>query len=90
MPKRYVPGRGPREAKIAIVGEQPGRTEVMHGRPFIGPAGEELDKCLHTAGIIRSECYITNVVKDLDNPLKYYIDIPSYSTSKVNLYLQGQ
>ena len=90
MPKRYVPGRGPREAKIAIVGEQPGKTEVMHGRPFIGPAGEELDKCLHTAGIIRSECYITNVVKDLDNPLKYYIDIPSYSTSKVKLSLQGQ
>ena len=90
MPKRYVPGRGPREARIAIVGEQPGKTEVLHGRPFIGPAGEELDKCLHTAGIIRGECYITNVIKDLDNPLKHYIDIAASPASRAKLHPEGQ
>jgi len=89
MPKRYVPGKGPREAKIAIVGEQPGKQELIHCIPFIGPAGEELDKCLHTAGIVRSECYITNVVKDLDNPLKHYIDIPSSSSARVKVSLEG-
>jgi len=90
MPKRYVPGKGPREANIAIIGEQPGKTEIMTGRPFTGSAGEELDKCLRAAGITRSECYITNVVKDLDAPLKHYIDVPSYSTSKVKVYPEGQ
>lgn len=92
MPRRYVPGRGPEEAKIAIVGEQPGKEEIASNppRPFIGPAGRELDECLRTAGIVRSECYITNVVKDLDAPLKHYIDIPSSSTAKVKVSLAGQ
>lgn len=90
MARRYVPGVGPREANIAIVGEQPGKTEVIHGRPFVGPAGKELDECLRTAGIVRSECYITNVIKDLDRPLKYYIDIPSSSSGRVKISMAGQ
>jgi DNA polymerase len=46
-----------------FVGEQPGDREDRQGRPFVGPAGHELDKGLEAAGIPRDEVYITNVVK---------------------------
>jgi len=60
------------------VGEQPGKSEILHRplpMPFVGPAGREKDKCLTAAGIPRSSCYMTNVIKDLDAPLKTYIDL---------------
>jgi DNA polymerase len=46
-----------------FVGEQPGDREDREGRPFVGPAGGLLDKCLAEAGIDRNEVYVTNVVK---------------------------
>ena len=46
-----------------LVGEQPGDREDRAGKPFVGPAGRELDKALQTAGIDRGEAYVTNVVK---------------------------
>jgi DNA polymerase len=46
-----------------FVGEQPGDKEDRAGRPFVGPAGRELDKALEAVGIARDEVYITNVVK---------------------------
>jgi uracil-DNA glycosylase len=58
-----VPGIGPRDAKIILVGEAPGAEEARQGKPFVGPAGTVLEQCLHAAGLTRSECYITNVVK---------------------------
>ncbi len=60
---RRVPGVGPPNAKIAIVGEAPGAYEDRELRPFVGPAGGVLEQCLHAAGLIRSEVYLTNVVK---------------------------
>jgi len=60
---KRVPSEGSPSAKIAIVGEAPGSTEVNVGRPFVGPAGGVLDECLHAANIIRDECYITNLFK---------------------------
>lgn len=62
-PTRTVPGVGPRDAKIVIVGEAPGSYEAAQLKPFVGPAGGVLEQCLHAAGLIRSECYLTNVVK---------------------------
>lgn len=59
-------------ATYALVGEQPGRTEIRLGKPFCGPAGKVLNDCLATVGIARSECYLTNVIKDLDRPLNHY------------------
>jgi uracil-DNA glycosylase len=56
-------GEGNPEAQIALVGEQPGDEEDLHGRPFIGPAGKVLDKALEAAGLVRSELYLTNSVK---------------------------
>lgn len=48
-------------ARIAIVGEAPGEQEILLGRPFIGAAGLELNQQLKAAGILRSECFLTNV-----------------------------
>jgi uracil-DNA glycosylase len=56
-------GEGPSGAKIILVGEQPGDHEDKTGRPFVGPAGGILDKALTTAGIDRTDVYVTNVVK---------------------------
>jgi uracil-DNA glycosylase len=56
-------GEGRKHAAIFLVGEQPGDREDQLGRPFVGPAGQLLDKCLETAGIDRSMVYVTNVVK---------------------------
>lgn len=46
-----------------FVGEQPGDQEDLAGRPFVGPAGQLLDKALERAEIARSACYLTNAVK---------------------------
>lgn len=70
----YVrPSGNLQSARLIIVGEQPGTKEVLAGQPFVGPAGMELDSCLIAAKIPRSECYFTNVIKDLDRALEYYI-----------------
>jgi uracil-DNA glycosylase family protein len=56
-------GEGVRQARVMLVGEQPGDREDLAGRPFVGPAGWLLDKALEQAGIAREEVYVTNVVK---------------------------
>ena len=56
-------GEGARNARVMFVGEQPGDKEDLLGKPFVGPAGKLLDKCLEAAGIDRSEVYVTNAVK---------------------------
>ena len=52
---------GDPESKICILGEAPARTEVRLGRPLVGPSGQLLEQCMHAAGIVRRECYLTNV-----------------------------
>lgn len=76
--KREVPADGSRNAAIAIIGEAPGMHELSRGKPFVGAAGGVLDKCLHGAGIIRAEVYLTNVIKHkLDaNELHHYYVSP--------------
>lgn len=54
---------GPAPAKIMLVGEAPGEQEVAKGEPFVGMSGLELSRMLQEAGIIRSTCFITNVVR---------------------------
>lgn len=56
-------GEGPADARLMIVGEQPGDQEDRQGRPFVGPAGQLLDQCLAEAGIDRARAYVTNAVK---------------------------
>jgi uracil-DNA glycosylase len=61
--KDSVFGEGSLDAKLALVGEAPGKQEVEQGRPFVGRAGKLLDELLEEAGIDRSRVYVTNVVK---------------------------
>jgi DNA polymerase len=56
-------GEGPPRARVMLVGEQPGDQEDLQGRPFVGPAGQLLDRALDAAGIARREVYLTNAVK---------------------------
>jgi DNA polymerase len=56
-------GDGAVGAKILVVGEQPGNSEDIEGAPFVGPAGQLLDRALVEAGIDREQVYVTNVVK---------------------------
>jgi uracil-DNA glycosylase family protein len=56
-------GEGPPGAEIMLVGEQPGDKEDLAGKPFVGPAGQMLDRALKEARIDRKKVYVTNAVK---------------------------
>ena len=56
-------GEGPAGAAMVLVGEQPGDQEDIQGRPFVGPAGQVLDRALREAGVQRRTVYVTNAVK---------------------------
>jgi DNA polymerase len=56
-------GEGPKKAALILVGEQPGDSEDVAGKPFVGPAGKIMDRALEEAGIDRKEVYVTNAVK---------------------------
>ncbi|UTP40747.1 UdgX family uracil-DNA binding protein [Phenylobacterium sp. LH3H17] len=58
-----VAGEGLATARLMFVGEQPGDLEDLAGRPFVGPAGQMLDRALAEAGVPRAETYVTNAVK---------------------------
>src|SRR4051812_35707718 len=56
-------GEGDPGAELVLVGETPGDQEDRAGRPFVGPAGRELDRALEAAGLVRERLYLTNAVK---------------------------
>jgi DNA polymerase len=56
-------GEGPSGAAVMFVGEQPGDQEDTIGRPFVGPAGQIMDRAMEEAGIDRRAVYVTNAVK---------------------------
>src|ERR1700721_1205284 len=58
-----VSGEGAADARIMLVGEQPGDEEDLGGHPFVGPAGRILDQCLDSAAIERNKVFVTNAVK---------------------------
>ncbi len=49
------------ESKICILGEAPARSEVRLGRPLVGPSGQLLETCMHSAKMVRRECYLLNI-----------------------------
>lgn len=65
-----VTGEGPLRAKLMFVGEQPGDQEDLAGQPFVGPAGQVLDRALDAAGVPRAETYVTNAVKHFKHELR--------------------
>jgi uracil-DNA glycosylase len=60
---RAVPGEGPVDAEIMLVGEAPGYYEDQQGRPFVGAAGQFLEQLLGSIGLKRTDVFIGNVVK---------------------------
>lgn len=58
-----MPGDGPHNAKVMLIGEGPGFHENQQGKPFVGAAGKFLDELLGSADLKRSDVFITNVVK---------------------------
>ena len=60
---QVVFGEGPADARILMIGEQPGDQEDLAGRPFVGPAGQVLDRAMAEAGLDRRQVYVTNAVK---------------------------
>ena len=61
--KHGVPGEGPLDAKVMLIGQNPGAEEDETGRPFVGRAGKYLTKTLAEYGIKREDVFITNIVK---------------------------
>lgn len=61
--RNAVPGEGNRRAEVMFIGEGPGQVEDETGRPFVGPAGQLLDRMLAAIGLNRGQVYIANVVK---------------------------
>jgi uracil-DNA glycosylase family 4 len=59
----YIFGEGKTSAKVAVVGESPGPPDIDSGRPFMGPAGQMLERILSSIGLARADCYLTNVIK---------------------------
>jgi DNA polymerase len=60
---KAVPGEGPPDARVMLIGEAPGYHENQQGRPFVGQAGMFLEELLGVAGLKRTDVFITNVVK---------------------------
>jgi uracil-DNA glycosylase family 4 len=70
---KEVPDSGNPQSKIVFIGEQPGRTEMLKGRPFCGPSGDVLTECMFMAGLTRTEGYYTNVIPTLSKPLDSFV-----------------
>lgn len=61
--KEAVPGEGPTDAEIMLIGEAPGARENEQGRPFVGASGRFLEQLLKQASLTRADVWITNIVK---------------------------
>src|ERR687894_2340688 len=59
----FIFGEGRKGARVAVVGESPGPPDIDSGRPFMGPAGQMLERILGSIGLARADCYLTNVIK---------------------------
>ena len=61
--RNTVPGTGPGDAEVMIIGEGPGEQEDRQGRPFVGPSGNILKQLLESAGLAQDQVFVTNVIK---------------------------
>jgi DNA polymerase len=59
--KSFVPGSGPMDAKVALVGQGPGASEAYQGYPFVGPSGRMLNRWLFRSGLERHKCWVGNI-----------------------------
>ena len=73
-------GEGPGGASAAVVGESPGPPDIDSGRPFMGPAGQMLERILGAIGLQRSACYLTNTVKMISTGDEMTPDVLAFFT----------
>jgi DNA polymerase len=87
-----VKGEGPIPSRIMIVGEAPGEQEERTGVPFAGAAGQELNRMLHEVGILRSECYTTNVckVRPADNQISNFVALSKKGVTGAHTLLRDK
>lgn len=85
---KVVFGEGNPDAKVIIVGEGPGEEEDKTGRPFVGKAGQLLDRILEAAGIPRESIYISNIVKC--RPPQNRVPLPDEAKTCTSLWLGKQ
>ena len=88
--KQAVPGEGPQNAELMLVGQNPGTEEDKTGKPFVGRAGKFLNKVLAQNGLNRDEIFITNIVKHVTpqnrKPLPDEVEACApYLTGQINL-----
>jgi uracil-DNA glycosylase family 4 len=76
----FIFGEGQVGARVAVVGESPGPPDIDSGRPFMGPAGQMLERILASIGLKRDECYLTNTVKYISSGDEITPDVLSFFT----------
>lgn len=76
----FVFGEGEKGARVAVVGESPGPPDIDSGKPFMGPAGQMLNRILEAIGLKREACYLTNTVKFISSGDELTPDILSFFT----------
>lgn len=83
---------GPIPARIMLVGEAPGADEEREGTPFVGVSGQELNRMLQEAGIMRSECFTTNVcrVRPPNNDIGAFVALKKKDVTSAHLPLRDK
>ncbi|HEY0377047.1 MAG TPA: uracil-DNA glycosylase [Pyrinomonadaceae bacterium] len=76
----FIFGEGLPGARVAVVGESPGAPDIDSGRPFMGPAGQMLNRILEAIGLKRDDCYLTNTVKMISSGDELTPDVLSFFT----------
>jgi DNA polymerase len=76
----FIFGEGREGARVAVVGESPGPPDIDSGKPFMGPAGQMLNRILEAIGLKREDCYLTNTVKMISNGDELTPDVLSFFT----------
>jgi DNA polymerase len=76
----FIFGEGRVGAQVAVVGESPGPPDIDSGKPFMGPAGQMLNRILEAIGLKREACYLTNTVKFISTGDELTPDILSFFT----------
>jgi DNA polymerase len=76
----FIFGEGAKGSRVAVVGESPGAPDIDSGKPFMGPAGQMLERILGAIGLNRDECYLTNTVKMISSGDEITPDVLSFFT----------
>jgi DNA polymerase len=76
----FIFGEGAAGSRVAVVGESPGAPDIESGKPFMGPAGQMLERILGAINLKRDECYLTNTVKMICSGDEITPDVLSFFT----------